>query len=387
MKIRIMVLTTILSSYIWTVNTDPDEDFVDPSDMLNYDAATQSMRMIWKKRSSTFLKEHLNMILENAKKLGLPGNNEEIHYDAEVIFTSQALNEISKFLKNEDWDPMILKSHLQIIPLNFKNRDKDIWKLKFEDIFSMDFYVSMFIPVLLYNRKSISAAITPFFTILSNKMVQVNLYLLAGGEQPVHVPLLCSLSHQIAAIFLFILIGILELLANCFQKPTEPNDLQDLIYEKQRLPCVTEDFKCEGQGEPDLGQDQIDEDFNLPLHNSLQQNIGGNSGSYEHWSLSATTNQTSLSSNLPDVENETSGVETNQTLSSSLSDSEPQIRTASCTEESMETTAFSMSLHDIAHGLLESRVHPSSDSSLLLIDDIYTDFTLGNEDTLKYINN
>ncbi|XP_075038733.1 uncharacterized protein LOC142099303 isoform X3 [Mixophyes fleayi] len=334
MKIRIMVLTTILSSYIWTVNTDPDEDFVDPSDMLNYDAATQSMRMIWKqKRSSTFLKEHLNMILENAKKLGLPGNNEEIHYDAEVIFTSQALNEISKFLKNEDWDPMILKSHLQIIPLNFKNRDKDIWKLKFEDIFSMDFYVSM------------------------------------------------------AAIFLFILIGILELLANCFQKPTEPNDLQDLIYEKQRLPCVTEDFKCEGQGEPDLGQDQIDEDFNLPLHNSLQQNIGGNSGSYEHWSLSATTNQTSLSSNLPDVENETSGVETNQTLSSSLSDSEPQIRTASCTEESMETTAFSMSLHDIAHGLLESRVHPSSDSSLLLIDDIYTDFTLGNEDTLKYINN
>ncbi|XP_075038734.1 uncharacterized protein LOC142099303 isoform X4 [Mixophyes fleayi] len=316
MKIRIMVLTTILSSYIWTVNTDPDEDFVDPSDMLNYDAATQSMRMIWKqKRSSTFLKEHLNMILENAKKLGL------------------------------------------------------------------------FIPVLLYNRKSISAAITPFFTILSNKMVQVNLYLLAGGEQPVHVPLLCSLSHQIAAIFLFILIGILELLANCFQKPTEPNDLQDLIYEKQRLPCVTEDFKCEGQGEPDLGQDQIDEDFNLPLHNSLQQNIGGNSGSYEHWSLSATTNQTSLSSNLPDVENETSGVETNQTLSSSLSDSEPQIRTASCTEESMETTAFSMSLHDIAHGLLESRVHPSSDSSLLLIDDIYTDFTLGNEDTLKYINN
>ncbi|XP_063796246.1 uncharacterized protein LOC134957927 isoform X3 [Pseudophryne corroboree] len=310
MKIQIMVFTTILF-YVWTLNTDREEELVDPSDMLNYDAATQTMRAIWKqRRSNTFLKGHLKRILENAEKLGLPDHDEEVNYDAEVIFTSQALNEIFKLLNDEDWDSTILEHHLQIILFNFKNH-------KDNNIFSMDFYVLM------------------------------------------------------VAIFVLILCGCLVPLVNCFE---------DFILENKEPPPAVEDYRCEAEeGEPEVGQDLTDEDIGNAGQYPIQQNPSDSSGSYGQQTLSA--NPTSLSSNLPEDEIGTPDPQTNQTPPINLSHTELQVRTISAAEEPMDENLCPMALQSISHGQLESEVEHSRVSTLFLIEDIYTEFSLDNENS------
>lgn len=163
-----------------------DDDWIDPTDMLNYDAASGTMRSQVKYRTSEekevspdlsdaeelsdclrrldavthkvdncekkkmkdyesqsnpVFRRYLNKILIEAGKLGLPDDDRvEVRYDAEILLTRQTLVEIQKFLGGEEWKPGALDDALSDILVNFKGHDSEAWKWQFEDFFGVDPY-------------------------------------------------------------------------------------------------------------------------------------------------------------------------------------------------------------------------------------------------------
>ncbi|KAM5256371.1 chloride channel CLIC-like protein 1 [Ctenodactylus gundi] len=173
-----------------------DDDWIDPTDMLNYDASSGTMRKsqvkydISEKRdlspdlsyadeasecyrrldalthkieecenkkskdsesqSSPVFRRYLNKILIETGKLGLPDENRgDMHYDAEIILKRQTLLEIQKFLGGEEWKPGALDDALSDILINFKLHDFEIWKWRFEDSFGVDPYSALMVLLCL----------------------------------------------------------------------------------------------------------------------------------------------------------------------------------------------------------------------------------------------
>ncbi|XP_053106328.1 chloride channel CLIC-like protein 1 isoform X2 [Hemicordylus capensis] len=169
-----------------------NDEWIDPTDMLNYDAASGTMRKSDKvnqdysenkevpkpivaeeknaadskcqrKLDSVILKlqecekkekaklsesssihvfkRYLNKILIEVGRLGLPDDDTgDMHYDAEIILTKQTFNEINRFLNEERWRSAALDDALSDILINFKHHDYEAWKWKFEDTFGVDPY-------------------------------------------------------------------------------------------------------------------------------------------------------------------------------------------------------------------------------------------------------
>ncbi|XP_054021561.1 chloride channel CLIC-like protein 1 [Dryobates pubescens] len=171
----------------------PDDEWIDPTDMLNYDAASGTMRRPYKanyhdsqdenmdvvsteilsscsreldslqqkvadcekrnakshqSRSFYIFKRYLNKILNEAGKLGLPKENvDHVHYDAEIILTKQTYMEILKFLSEETWQSGAVDDALSDILINFKPHNYEAWHWRFEDTFGIDLY-NMFLLLL-----------------------------------------------------------------------------------------------------------------------------------------------------------------------------------------------------------------------------------------------
>uniref|UniRef100_A0A8C2MSD3 Chloride channel CLIC-like protein 1 n=1 Tax=Cricetulus griseus TaxID=10029 RepID=A0A8C2MSD3_CRIGR len=164
-----------------------DDDWIDPTDMLNYDAASGTMRKSqvkyctserkemspdltnaeelsdclnkldslthkvddcerkkmkdYESQSNSVFRRYLNKILIEAGKLGLPDENKvDMRYDAEILLTRQTLLEIEKFLSGEEWKSGALDDALSDILINFKWHDSEAWKWRFEDSFGVDPY-------------------------------------------------------------------------------------------------------------------------------------------------------------------------------------------------------------------------------------------------------
>ncbi|XP_031974638.1 chloride channel CLIC-like protein 1 isoform X1 [Corvus moneduloides] len=168
-----------------------EDEWIDPTDMLNYDAASGTMRRPYKveeergnyhdsedkaldtvsteisqscsrvidslqhkiaecekrtaksheSRSFYIFKRYLNKILNEAGKLGLPEESVGyVHYDAEIILTRQTYVEILRFVNEEAWQPGALDEALSDILINFKHHDDQAWKWRFEDAFGIDLY-------------------------------------------------------------------------------------------------------------------------------------------------------------------------------------------------------------------------------------------------------
>ncbi|NWT85280.1 CLCC1 protein, partial [Lanius ludovicianus] len=163
-----------------------EDEWIDPTDMLNYDAASGTMRRPYKgnyhdsedkaldtvsteisqscsrvidslqhkiaecekrnaksheSRSFYIFKRYLNRILNEAGKLGLPEENVgHVHYDAEITLTRQTYVEILRFVNEEAWQPGALDEALSDILINFKHHDDQAWKWRFEDAFGIDLY-------------------------------------------------------------------------------------------------------------------------------------------------------------------------------------------------------------------------------------------------------
>ncbi|NWH61534.1 CLCC1 protein, partial [Geococcyx californianus] len=170
-----------------------DDEWIDPTDMLNYDAASGTMRRPYKanyhdsedkavdtvsteivpscsrevdalqqkiaecekrnaksceSRSFYIFKRYLNKILNEAGKLGLPEENVgHVHYDAEIILTKQTYLEILRFLNEETWQSGAVDDALSDILINFKHHDYKAWHWSFEDTFGIDLY-NMFLILL-----------------------------------------------------------------------------------------------------------------------------------------------------------------------------------------------------------------------------------------------
>lgn len=183
-----MLCSLLLCECLWLVTGyTRDDDWIDPTDMLNYDAASGTMRkpqvnygLSEKKEVSPDLSyaqelsecysrldsvthkieeceskkkkgyesqrnpvfgRYLNKILIEARKLGLPDENKgDMHYDAEIILKQQTLVEIQKFLDGENWNPGALDEALSDILINFKFHDFEKWKWRFENSFGVDPY-------------------------------------------------------------------------------------------------------------------------------------------------------------------------------------------------------------------------------------------------------
>ncbi|XP_072500315.1 chloride channel CLIC-like protein 1 isoform X3 [Notamacropus eugenii] len=168
-----------------------DDEWIDPTDMLNYDAASGTMRKApqvnygkpekkelsltdsnlscademsecynqldslthkinecekkkrkdYESQSNHVFRRYLNKILIEAGKLGLPSEDgSDMHYDAEVILKKETLLEIQKFLSGEDWKSGALDDALSDILINFKFHNFETWKWSFETTFGVDPY-------------------------------------------------------------------------------------------------------------------------------------------------------------------------------------------------------------------------------------------------------
>lgn len=171
-----------------------DDEWIDPTDMLNYDAASGKMRpykanyhnsedetanavsteilascsrtvdslqqkvadcekRIAKSRESRsfyIFKRYLNKILNEAGKLGLPEENvDHVHYDAEIILTKQTYLEILRFLQEETWQSGAVDDALSDILINFKHHDYKAWHWRFEDTFGIELYNMLLILLCL----------------------------------------------------------------------------------------------------------------------------------------------------------------------------------------------------------------------------------------------
>ncbi|XP_065763703.1 chloride channel CLIC-like protein 1 isoform X1 [Muntiacus reevesi] len=183
-----MLCSLLLCECLWLITAYAhDDDWIDPTDMLNYDAASGRMRKSqgkyrmsekeevspdlsyadelsecynrldsltykidecekqkredYESQSNPVFRRYLNKILIETKKLGVPDENkDDMHYDAEIILKRQTLLEIQKFLSGEDWKPGALDDALSDILINFKLHDFETWKWQFEDFFGVDPY-------------------------------------------------------------------------------------------------------------------------------------------------------------------------------------------------------------------------------------------------------
>ncbi|XP_028666908.2 chloride channel CLIC-like protein 1 isoform X7 [Erpetoichthys calabaricus] len=129
-----------------------DSDWVDPTDMLHYDATSKSMKrenysthhsILHLKGSNSksekdcnpVFKRYLNKLLRDIQKIGLP---DHVVYDAEIHLTRQSVSEITKFLDSESWKPAVMDEALSHILVNFKPHDYEAWKWRFEDTFGIE---------------------------------------------------------------------------------------------------------------------------------------------------------------------------------------------------------------------------------------------------------
>ncbi|XP_067893695.1 chloride channel CLIC-like protein 1 isoform X2 [Heterodontus francisci] len=196
-QIQIMFMPWLIFEVLLVVNglqNDDDDEWIDPTDMLNYDAAAGRMRRPQQTRDkegdtetpttedytevnrgndlcpdcssckrqldnlqkrveacikeqsvesteigcNPVFKRYLNKLLLETGKLGLPDDDNEVHYDAEILITKQDVTEIKKFLNGKAWKAGALDDALSKLLINFKSHDHEAWKWRFEDTFGVD---------------------------------------------------------------------------------------------------------------------------------------------------------------------------------------------------------------------------------------------------------
>ncbi|XP_021415667.2 chloride channel CLIC-like protein 1 [Oncorhynchus mykiss] len=170
-----------------------DDEWLDPHDMLNYDASSKTMRKPaqpaelnnypnvptkrreysqdldqmevrecnnkveglqreieeYKKKitqvaqqpsSNPVFKRFLTKLLKEIEKVGLPTDvKNDIHYDAKVKLSRQAVTEIRKLLEGMDtWRTGALDNALSQILVDLKPHDYEAWRWHFEDTFGVE---------------------------------------------------------------------------------------------------------------------------------------------------------------------------------------------------------------------------------------------------------
>ncbi|XP_073499000.1 chloride channel CLIC-like protein 1 isoform X2 [Phyllobates terribilis] len=163
-----------------------NEDWTDPTDMFNYDAATgkminpkpstevkteavceqgedscpgnnnaevtdtKSAKPVTEKdkedvklpetNSNPVFRRYLRKVLSEAKRFGLPEDSStEVYYNAEMVLSKQMLIEIQKFIDDDDWNLGAFEEALMKTLVQFRFHNvKEWWAVIFEDYIGID---------------------------------------------------------------------------------------------------------------------------------------------------------------------------------------------------------------------------------------------------------
>uniref|UniRef100_A0A667XHV7 Chloride channel CLIC-like protein 1 n=1 Tax=Myripristis murdjan TaxID=586833 RepID=A0A667XHV7_9TELE len=140
-----MHLIVLVCSMALSALGQAEDDWIDPYDLLNYDAATKAM----KKPNLTVLSQQptcnpvfrrfLTRLLKEIERVGQPTDHKDVHYDAKVRLSKQAVMEIRKLLEGEDsWRTGALDDAVSQILVDFKPHDYEAWRWHFEDIVGVE---------------------------------------------------------------------------------------------------------------------------------------------------------------------------------------------------------------------------------------------------------
>lgn len=199
-----MLLVVLVCSLALSASGQHEDDWIDPYDMLNYDASTKTMRrpaepanypnVPTKRREYTedqnpaeqmqcdtkvkdlqsqvdqlkkkillvsqqptcnpVFKRFLSRLLKETRRVGLPSDSADVLYDAKIKLSSQAVMEIQNLLEGEDsWRTGALDNAISQVLVDLKPHDYEAWKWRFEDTFGIDLdtllKMGMFVLVLL----------------------------------------------------------------------------------------------------------------------------------------------------------------------------------------------------------------------------------------------
>ncbi|XP_005931075.1 chloride channel CLIC-like protein 1 [Haplochromis burtoni] len=182
-------IALVWSLSLTAVGQQEDNEWLDPYDMLNYDASTKTMRKptepasydnVGTKRReynqdssqteltsckeqvedlqkqnedqkktiklisqqptcSPVFKRFLSRLLKEIQRVGVPSDSTDVFFDAKVKLSKQAMTEIQTLLEGEDrWRTGALDNAISQILVDLKPHDYEAWKWRFEDTFGVE---------------------------------------------------------------------------------------------------------------------------------------------------------------------------------------------------------------------------------------------------------
>ncbi|KAM7409487.1 hypothetical protein PAMA_001122 [Pampus argenteus] len=190
-----MLLILLVCSLTLAASGQQDDDWIDPYDMLNYDASTKTMRnpgeqvnyqnVPTKRREYTqdsnqdeltsckdeveglkrqiedqkkkitqpscnpVFKRFLSRLLKEIQRVGVPSDSRDVLYDAKVQLSKQAMAEIQSLLEGEEsWRTGALDSAISQILVDLKPHDYEVWRWRFEDTFGVE--LDMLLKMMLF---------------------------------------------------------------------------------------------------------------------------------------------------------------------------------------------------------------------------------------------
>ncbi|XP_029004686.1 chloride channel CLIC-like protein 1 isoform X2 [Betta splendens] len=193
-----------------------DDDWVDPYDMLNYDATTKSMRkpaetannniVGTKRRAHTqdsgqaelescgrqladmqrqieqqnkkiteisqqpscnpVFKRFLSRLLREIQRVGSPSDSSDVFYDAKIKVSQQSMREIRTLLEGEDnWRTGALDNAISQILIDLKPHDYEAWRWRFEDTFGVE--IDTLIKITLFILLVVAVICTQLWSVVS----------------------------------------------------------------------------------------------------------------------------------------------------------------------------------------------------------------------------
>lgn len=184
-----LLVVLVVSLFLSGSAQEADNDWIDPFDMLNYDASTKTMRqpaeptnyenvptkrreftqdsnqeeltscntqVVDLKREIEELKKKISVISQQPTcnpvfkrfltrlrkeilRVGLPSDSAEVFYDAKIRMSTQAMTEIQALLEGEDsWRTGALDNAISQILVDLRPHDYEAWTWHFEDSFGVE---------------------------------------------------------------------------------------------------------------------------------------------------------------------------------------------------------------------------------------------------------
>uniref|UniRef100_A0A3Q2X717 Chloride channel CLIC-like protein 1 n=1 Tax=Haplochromis burtoni TaxID=8153 RepID=A0A3Q2X717_HAPBU len=143
-KYLMFFIALVWSLSLTAVGQQEDNEWLDPYDMLNYDASTKTMRkptelISQQPTCSPVFKRFLSRLLKEIQRVGVPSDSTDVFFDAKVKLSKQAMTEIQTLLEGEDrWRTGALDNAISQILVDLKPHDYEAWKWRFEDTFGVE---------------------------------------------------------------------------------------------------------------------------------------------------------------------------------------------------------------------------------------------------------